>query len=37
MRILSTHVLKKDKDKTILLLSSFELGFISFVKRPWVK
>lgn len=37
MRILSIHILKKSSDKALLLLSSYELSFISFVKRPWVK
>jgi hypothetical protein len=37
MRILSIHVLKKVSEKTVQLLSQYELGFVSFVKRPWVK
>lgn len=37
MRILSAHVMKKNKDKSFQILSVYELGFISFVKRPWVK
>ena len=37
MRILSIHILKKTNDKTHLLLSTYELGFVSFVRRPWVK
>lgn len=37
MKILSMHIMKKDKDKTYQILSMYDLGFISFVKRPWVK
>lgn len=37
MRILSVHILMRTNGKTHLLLSSYELGFISFIRRPWAK
>lgn len=37
MRIISIHFLLKIEPKPIFLKSSYELGFISFLKRSFVK
>ena len=36
MRIISMHLLIK-REKSIFLKNCYELGFISFLKRPWAR